>query len=241
MIAYACDENFWVRGAVYRSLGLQPYLAVVPVLLDALGDPHPYARERAAESLGWTGAPQAVKPLQDLAKHDESPHVRLAAELAVQLIVGYWTYYGEWTTIPRDPRRVYAVARDAASRGLGRAALYLLGGAALYYHCVYYPDDPSLAAEYRALLQELRRFAVTEPPREPATHPVTRSQIAQEVEQAILAADPHRERDDILALYAVSKQRRNAERAITLADAPGALGWSARRALRALRLPRGVR
>ncbi len=229
MIAYACDENFWIRGAMYRSLGLQPYLAVVPVLLDALSDPHAYPRERAVESLGWTAAPQAVQPLQDLAARDESPHVRLAAELAVQRIVGYWTYYGEWTAILRDPRRAYAVARDAASRGLGRAALCHFGPS---------PGDPSLAAEHRALLDDLQRFAVTEPPREPATRPVARSHVAREVEQAILAADPLREPDDMLALYAVSKQRRNAERAIALAGAPGALGWNARRALRALRLPR---
>lgn len=231
MIAYACDENFWVRGAAYRSLGLQPYLAVVPVLLDALLDPHPYSRERAAESLGWVSAPQAVRPLHDLAERDESPHVRLAAELAAQRIVGYWTYYGEWTAILRDRRRTYAVARDAASRGLGRAALTHFG---------FPPDDPALAAEHRALIDDLRRFAVTEPPREPAVRPVTRRHIAKEVEQAIFTADPFRERDDMLALYAVSKQRRNAERAIALVGAPGALGWNARRALRALRLPRAA-
>lgn len=232
MIAYACDENFWVRGTAYRSLGLQPYLAVVPVLLDGLLDPHPHARERAAESLGWTCAPQAVQPLRDLAEYDESPHVRLAAELAAQRIVAYWTYYGEWTAILRDRRRAHAVARDAASRGLGRAALAHVGRPGLP------PDDPSVAAEHRALLADLRCFAVTEPPREPATHPVTRGHVARKVEQAILAADPLCELDPMLALYAVSKQRRNPERAIAVVDAPGALGWNARRALRALRLPR---
>ena len=60
--------------------------------------------------------------------------------------------------------------------------------------------------------------------------------VAQEFEHALLQIDPEREPDDMLALYAVSKHRRNAERALALAANTGPLGWNARRALRALRL-----
>lgn len=210
MIAYACDESFWVRGALYRSLGLQPYLAVAPVLRDGLSDPHPFARSRAAEALGWTVSPTALEPLQQLARDDPSSGVRWAAELAVQQIVGYWLYYGEWEAILYDGDRRDHVARELTARGLGRFAIDVR-------------DRP-------------RREAGAPP--DPTDEPSVRFRgTAPEVaEAAILGADPVTEPDDMLALYAVSKHRRNAERALALASAPGALGWNARRALRALRL-----
>jgi hypothetical protein len=61
---------------------------------------------------------------------------------------------------------------------------------------------------------------------------------AKEIEAVVAQTDPDHEPDDVMALYAVSKHHRGIARAADLATAPGAIGWNARRAMRALLLPR---
>lgn len=227
LITYACDESFWVRTRIYRSLGQQPLVAAVPVLLEGLLDPHDFARAQAVRSLGWIGAPTPLDRLQRLASEDASAEVRRSAKLAAQRIVGYWIFYGEWRTIVGQPRRRFEVVRQLASRGLGGFAHDLLDAG---------PVGDTSRAEYDAIANELEPFSLDVDPKDPTQFYDYHVHAAREFEDAIARADPDHEPDTMLALYAVSKQCRPSARAADLVSAPEPLGWNARRARRALSL-----
>jgi hypothetical protein len=228
LIAYACDENFWVRARIYRSLGQQPMVASVPVLAEGLLDPHPFARAQAARSLGWIATPFAVDQLRQLAVDDQSSEVRRSARQAVERIGAYWVLYGEpWPPDPELPRWSFETARRLASLGLM--------GAAHEYLC--WPPEPGVErVAYDALIHDL----------EPVSY-ACRAYLASHeyssyfgeakaFEVEVARCDPARESDEMMALYAVSKHGQCLPRATDLATAPSAIGWNARRALRALRL-----
>lgn len=224
LIAYACDESFWVRARIYRSLGQQPMLASAPVLLEGLGDPHPFARAQAARALGWLAVPFAVDRLRALADTDDDREVQRAARQAGERIAAFWVLYG--TPCGPSARARFDAAQKLAARGL-------LGAAGEY---LTWADDAGIPRPaYDALARDLAPHALT-----PGL--VTRDynayvREAEANEAALERTDPAREPDDMRALYAVSRHRRCAARAADLAGAPGAVGWNARRALRALRLP----
>jgi hypothetical protein len=227
LIAYACDENFWVRARIYRSLGQQPMVAAVPVLAEGLLDPHPFARAQAARSLGWIAAPFAVDRLRQLAVDDPSPEVRRSARQAVERIGAYWVLYGEpRPDYPELPRWYFETARRLASAGL-------LGAAHEHLDFQHEPGVDRVA--YDAFIRDLEPFSYA-----------CRAYLeyssyfgeANQFEAAVACCDPARESDEMMALYAVSKHGQRVSRAADLVTAPGAIGWNARRALRALRLPR---
>ncbi|HEX4417041.1 MAG TPA: HEAT repeat domain-containing protein [Kofleriaceae bacterium] len=229
LIAYACDENFWVRARIYRSLGQQPMIAAVPVLVEGLLDPHPFARAQAARSLGWIGAPVALDSLHQLAGDDPSADVRRAARQAAERIVGYWLFYGEHEAIAaRSPRGRFEWLRQLAAHDLGGLADELLS---------WDPDAGIPRPDHDALANDLRPFSLAPRPGHPYHEYSSYFCEAEAFEADVARTDPEREPDDMLALYAVSKHGRCAARAADLATAPGAIGWNARRALRALRLP----
>jgi hypothetical protein len=229
LIAHACDENFWVRARVYRSLGQQPMVASVHVLLEGLLDPHRFARAQAARSLGWIGAPVGLDRLLRLAADDPSPEVRRAARQAAERIASYWVLYGE--ARPRAAelgRWSHDTARRLASQDLSGAAGELL---------VWDPDAGIDRAAHDALARALEPFSFALTKWAAVQEYNLHSEDAEAFDAAVARTDPEREPDDMMALYAVSRHRRGAARAADLASAPGALGWNARRALRALRLP----
>ncbi len=212
---------------IYRSLGQQPMVAAVHALLDGLADPHPFARAQAARSLGWIGAPVGVDQLSQIAgSEDSSFELRRAARQAVERITAYWLLYGEPRPCATDVARWrFETAQQLASRGLPRAA------------CDFLDEDPDPSIDrgaHRALSCDLRAF-VLEPY---GATLVDHEREAQEIEAVVAQTDPDHELDDMMALYAVSKHHRGVGRAADLATAPGAIGWNARRALRALLLPR---
>jgi len=142
----------------------------------------------------------------------------------------YWVLYGEpRPAAPDIARWAFETARRLASHGLAGAAGDLLF------------RDPNAGAgvdrtSYDALARDLApfSFAVRQ---WTAIHDYT-SYFAEAAafEAAVDRTDPEREPSDMMALYAVSKHRQCTARAADLATAPGAIGWNARRALRALLL-----
>jgi len=229
LIAYACDENFWVRARIYRSLGQQPMVAAVQVLLEGLDDPHPFARAQAARSLGWICAPIGVDRLQRIASDDPSVEARRSARQAAERIAAYWFLYGDpRPTRAEIPRWRFEVARRLASHGLQGAASEFLDEE---------PDPCIDRTAFDALTHELKPFSFERVGSAAVYEYSWYYREATEFEAAVARTDPEHEPDDMMALYAVSKHRRCAARAADLAAAPGALGWNARRALRALLLP----
>jgi hypothetical protein len=229
LIAYACDESFWMRTRIYRSLGQQPMVAAVPVLLEGLLDPHPFARAQAARSLGWICAPVGLDRLLRLVSDDPSPEVRRSARLAAERIAGYWIQYGEpRPTATEGARWNFETARRLASLGMPGAA-----GDLLFWD----PDAGIDRAAYDALARDLNPFSLDRGGWSPIHEYSYYIREAEAFEAAVARTDPEREPDDMMALYAVSKHRRCAARAADLATAPGAIGWNARRALRVLVLP----
>jgi hypothetical protein len=227
LIAYACDENFLVRARIYRSLGQQPLVAAVAVLREGLLDPDDFARAQAVRSLGWIGEPTSLDRLLRLASDDPSVEVRRSARLAAQRIVGYWMFYGEWRTIVRKSRRTFEVARQLAAIGLGGFSNDLVE---------WRLHSDVSDGEYNAIRRELEPFSLAGDRSDLARRYHYHFRAAGELEDAIARADPEREPDTMLALYAASKQRAMSSRIVDLVTASEPLGWNARRALRALRL-----
>ncbi|WP_434421614.1 HEAT repeat domain-containing protein [Nannocystis pusilla] len=118
LLRWECDPNFSVRARIYRSLGQRPHPAAIAALREGTDDPHPFARAQAVRSLGWCADPTFVHRLRELAVADPHADVRRTAAKAVQRIVGYWTWYGEWSTIAASKARTVAVVHAAAAAGL---------------------------------------------------------------------------------------------------------------------------
>ena len=228
LIAYSCDENFWVRARIYRSLGQQPMVASVPVLAEGLLDPHPFARAQAARSLGWIATPLAVDRLRQLAIDDLSSDVRRSARQAVERIGAYWLLYGEpRPSDPELPRWSFETARRLASLGLMGAA---------HEHLCWPPERGVERVAYDALVHDLEPFSYAPRADLPRHEYSSYFGEAKAFEVEVARCDPARESDEMMALYAVSKHGQCLSRAADLATAPRAIGWNARRALRALRL-----
>lgn len=87
---------------------------------------------------------------------------------------------------------------------------------------------------YDALVHDLEPFSYAHGPGLPIHGYSSYFHEAKAFEAAVARCDPAREPDDMMALYAVSKHQQCTARASDLATAPGATGWNARRALRAL-------
>jgi len=118
LLRWESDANFSVRARIYRSLGQRPHPAAIAALHEGTGDPHPFARAQAVRSLGWCADPTFVARLGELAADDLDPDVRRTAAKAIQRIVGYWTYYGEWPAIATSEARATAVVHALAAAGL---------------------------------------------------------------------------------------------------------------------------
>ncbi|WAS93557.1 HEAT repeat domain-containing protein [Nannocystis punicea] len=118
LLRWECDPNFSVRARIYRSLGQRPHPAAIAALHEGTDDPHPFARAQAVRSLGWCADPTFVARLRDLATGDPHRDVRRTAARAVQRIVGYWSYYGEWLAIAASESRTVAVVRELVAAGL---------------------------------------------------------------------------------------------------------------------------
>ncbi|HVH43877.1 MAG TPA: HEAT repeat domain-containing protein [Labilithrix sp.] len=125
LLAFESDESFSVRTRIYRSLGQNPHPAAIQALREATLDPHPFARAQAVRSLGWCVDPTAAPLLARIAESDTDAEVRRTAEKARQRIVGYWTYFGEWTARIADP---LAMVRTLVDDGLPYLALDILVG-----------------------------------------------------------------------------------------------------------------
>ncbi|HEY0194157.1 MAG TPA: HEAT repeat domain-containing protein, partial [Kofleriaceae bacterium] len=126
------------------------------------------------------------------------------------------------------------VRRAAAQAAERICAFWVLYGAAAEQ--LVWDDEAGVPrAAYDALARDLAPYALTPPTA--ARDYAAYAREAEADETASLRDDPAREADDMRAIFAVSRQRRCEARAADLAAAPGALGWNARRALRALRLP----
>lgn len=118
LLRWECDRNFSIRARIYRSLGQRPHPAAIQALQEGTHDPHPFARAQAVRSLGWCADPTGVEHLQRLAIDDPHPEVRRTAATAVERIVGFWMFYGQWNTIAADPRKLLSVAHQLAELGL---------------------------------------------------------------------------------------------------------------------------
>ncbi len=119
LLRWECDHNFSIRTRIYRSLGQRPHPAAIQALQEAMHDPHPFARAQAVRSLGWCADPTGVGSLRSLATEDPHPEVRRTAAKAIERIVGFWTFFGEWNAIATSPERTLAAARQLAELGLG--------------------------------------------------------------------------------------------------------------------------
>lgn len=233
-----CDENFSIRTRIYRSLGQIGYLAAVPALREGLHDPVPFARAQAARALGWLCAPTTINVLRAMARRDPDAEVQRSAELAVQRIVGYWTFFGEWNDIAGSPSRAAEVMRELAEQGLAGFALEV-------------PDmvgmDTSEHPELAALWDDLSPHSL-EAPHAPERDYPHHFPEAERREATLDRADVKAvarllqggEADRIDGLDIVSRHllRAYESQVIALVEAPGALGWTARRTMR--RLGRGA-
>lgn len=123
LLAFESDESFSVRTRVYRSLGQTPHPAAIQALREGTLDPHPFARAQAVRSLGRCADPMATPLLTWIARTDTDPEVVRAADKARQRIVGYWTYFGEWSARLEEP---LALVRALIEQGLPRLALDVL-------------------------------------------------------------------------------------------------------------------
>jgi HEAT repeats len=118
LLRWECDSNFSIRARIYRSLGQRPHPASIQALQEGTFDPHPFARAQAARSLGWCADPTWVGALHGLSQTDPDAEVRRTAAKAVQRIMGFWRFYGEWNAIAASPARMLDVARQLIDEGL---------------------------------------------------------------------------------------------------------------------------
>lgn len=228
LLAGTTDENFSVRTRVYRSLGQRPHPASIQCLREGTRDPHFFARAQAARSLGWCVDPTAHGFLADLARDDPHPEVRRTAEKARQRIVGYWRHFGDWGRLWETPEALRFVARALAADGLVEAALDL------------FAVNGNEEADELDTRSDEERFAPT------CRYGYWFAEAEREEAALAAAADTDRDLaatiagDDeaacLRALAVVSRHRRaelRPEVEARRADA-GAIGWSARRAMRSL-------
>ena len=230
LLAYECDENFSLRTRIYRSLGQKSHPAVFSALLEATRDPHFFARAQAVRSLGWTAHPGACSRLAELFETDESAEVRRSAALALERLIGFWSYFGEWNEIFASGARVEKVARELAERGMPAIA-WEIGS-------IYASHEKFGSERARdAWLDSLKPLALQPKNHLDDAYRYTHHfREAQRFEADIDGGDPDHESDDMRALYLISRYGRRdlAPRAAALANAPDPVGWNARRALRAL-------
>lgn len=118
LLRWECDHNFSIRARIYRSLGQRAHPAAIQALQEGMHDPHPFARAQAVRSLGWCADPTGIEFLRQLAAADPHPEVRRTAAKAIERIVGFWTFYGEWNAIAASPARILAAARQLSDVGL---------------------------------------------------------------------------------------------------------------------------
>lgn len=78
------DERHRMRGMAASHLGLLQDKSVVPLLIKALGDDHPYVRSCAALGLGRLRATEAREQLAEVAKEDGDQTVRGRAQEALE-------------------------------------------------------------------------------------------------------------------------------------------------------------
>lgn len=84
VLALRANPSEWVRGAVLTYMQSCAPAQAVPMALDALGDVHFMVRETAIDTLDELGvAGQYLDRIRPLL-HDEHPHVRSAAEWAIE-------------------------------------------------------------------------------------------------------------------------------------------------------------
>jgi hypothetical protein len=159
--------------------------------------------------------------------------VRRTADKARQRIIAWWTHFGEWSRILADPDEAVAVARALADDGMREVAVDVLN----------HIDDENAQAE--ALRESLvdeealdarlddpeRRYSYwfAEAQREEASLEVPDDDAA--LARALTSSDAAAcER----ALQLVSRHGRTSLRleVQALRDAPGTIGWGARRVMR---------
>lgn len=209
LLRWECDRNFSIRARIYRSLGQAPHPAAIQALHEGTYDPHPFARAQAVRSLGWCADPTGVEHLLRLAVDDPHPEVRRTAVVAVQRIIGFWMFFGQWNAIAGDPREIVAVVRTLAELGLPCMAWDVavrLGGAGE-------ERSAELDALADALADDLPRPGFTEDER-----------------------NYHHWFADAQAFERSGHQDMSFEAAVSAAAAVGAAGFEARRTLRELGL-----
>jgi hypothetical protein len=235
-----CDENFSIRTRIYRSLGQIDHLAAVPALREGLHDPVPFARAQAARALGWLYEPTTIDALRAMARRDHDAEVRRSAELAVQRIVGYWTLFGEWNDVAGSPSRAVEAMRELAERGLAGFALEVPAVVGI---------DARAHPELAAIRNELRPHRLEAPtPVAPERSYPHHFPAAERHEAMLDRADVKTvarllqggEVDLLHGLDIVGRHllRAYESQVAALVEAPGALGWTARRTMR--RLGRGA-
>jgi hypothetical protein len=89
-------------------------------------DPHFFARAQAIRSLGWVTDPTFIDELHRIRAHDASREVKRTAAKALQRIIGYWMYFGEWEALALFSARALETAHDLAARGLPSFAFEVL-------------------------------------------------------------------------------------------------------------------
>jgi HEAT repeat protein len=84
------DGEALVRSAAAQALGRLGAVETIPVLVEALGDPHRFTRKSAAEALGRFG-PAAAETASALERllHDDDADVRRAAVTAASRLAGH--------------------------------------------------------------------------------------------------------------------------------------------------------
>ena len=85
------DEDGMLRGDAAFALGLAGARSALPLVIQLLEDPEPWARHRAAEALGYPAfskCSEAVGPLARAMLHDECSEVRLFARQSLHSFGG---------------------------------------------------------------------------------------------------------------------------------------------------------
>ncbi|MCF8372276.1 MAG: HEAT repeat domain-containing protein [Bacteroidales bacterium] len=106
LLDYSSDEKFLLRTRIYRTLGQSPHPFSILCLQEATNDLHPFARAQAIRSLGQNCDPTFVGELISIANEDNSNEVKRVAKKALQRIVGYWEFYGEWKKILESDEKI---------------------------------------------------------------------------------------------------------------------------------------
>lgn len=106
LLDYSCDENFSLRTRIFRSLGQRPNPFSILCLQEATNDPHPFARAQAIRSIGQNCDPTFVDELISVANEDSSAEMRRVAKKALQRIVAFWEFYGEWKSILESEEKI---------------------------------------------------------------------------------------------------------------------------------------